>query len=41
MRKILISLIALVGVSLSARAQFFTWGSDPGNLHWYSLESPY
>ena len=41
MRKILLSLIALVAVSLSARGQFYTSGTDPENLRWYSVESPY
>ena len=41
MRKILLSLIVLLAVSVSARGQFYTPGSDPGHLRWYSVESPY
>ena len=41
MRKILLSLIALLAFSASARGQFYTAGTDPGHLHWYTVESPY
>lgn len=41
MKKFFLSLIALVAVSINARGQFYTWGSDPGYLRWYSVESPY
>ena len=41
MKKVLLLLISLLAVSFSARGQFFNWGSDPGYLHWYSVESPY
>ena len=41
MRKFFLSLIALMAISISARGQFYTWGSDPGYLRWYSVESPY
>ena len=41
MRKILLSLFTLLAVSVSAWGQFYTAGTDPGYLHWYSVESPY
>lgn len=41
MRKFLTTLAVLAAVSFSARGQFYTPGTDPGNLRWYSLESPY
>jgi len=41
MKKILLSLVILIAVSISARGQFYTAGTDPGNLHWYTVESPY
>ena len=41
MRKLLLSLITLLAVSVSAWGQFYSSGTDPGNLHWYSVESPY
>ena len=41
MRKFFLSLIALMAISISARGQFYTAGSDPGYLHWYTVESPY
>ena len=41
MRKFVLSLIVLAAVSFSAKGQFFISGTDPGNLRWYSVESPY
>ena len=41
MRKFILSLVVLMAVSISARGQFYTAGTDPGHLHWYSVESPY
>ena len=41
MRNLLLSLIALLAFSVSARGQFYTSGTDPGYLRWYSVESPY
>ena len=40
-RKFLLTALALVALSISARGQFYTPGTDPGNLRWYSIESPY
>ena len=41
MRNLLLSLMALLAFSVSARGQFYTAGTDPGYLRWYSVESPY
>ena len=32
---------AFLALSLGARAQFYQKGTDPGFLHWYSIETPY
>jgi len=40
MRKVFLAVAALCA-AVSARAQFFTQGADPGRLRWYSIESPY
>ena len=40
MRKIL-PILLLLALSWSAGAQFYTAGTDPGYLRWYSIESPY
>lgn len=41
MRKTFIAAALLCLSALCARAQFFTHGSDPSNLRWYSTETPY
>ena len=41
MRKTFITAALLCLSALCARAQFFTHGSDPSNLRWYSTETPY
>ena len=41
MRKTFIAALVLCLSVLSARAQFYTAGSDPSNLKWYSTETPY
>ncbi len=40
MKRILLSLAVLLA-PLCADAQFYSQGSDPGNLRWYSVETPY
>ena len=40
MRKIL-PIVLFLTLCLSARAQFYAPGVDPGHLRWYSVESPY
>ena len=41
MRKTFIAALVLCLSALGARAQFYTVGSDPSNLKWYSTETPY
>lgn len=41
MKKFLLSLIFLAAASFCAKGQFYTPGTDPGYLRWYSVESPY
>ena len=41
MRKTFIVAVVLCLSALCARAQFYTHGSDPSNLKWYSTETPY
>lgn len=40
MKKTIFALLLLFA-ALPLRAQFFQHGTDPGRLHWYSLESPH
>ena len=41
MRKFLLVILFLAAALLPAKAQFFTAGDDPGNLRWFSVETPY
>ena len=41
MRRKLVILAALLLAVLPAKAQFVLTGDDPGNLRWYSIETPY
>ena len=41
MRKTFIAAVLLCLSALCARAQFYTNGSDPSNIRWYSTETPY
>lgn len=41
MRKTFIAAMVLCFSALCARAQFYTSGTDPSNLRWYSTETPY
>ena len=41
MRKIALSLLLLLAVSFGLRAQFYSPGTDPGRLRWYTIDSPY
>lgn len=41
MRKTVLSAALVLLASLAARAQFYTNGSDPSYLKWYSTETPY
>ena len=40
-RKICLVILALLTLSFSASAQFYQKGTDPGNLKWSSIETPY
>ena len=41
MRKIVLTLLLLLAVSFGLRAQFYSPGTDPGHLRWYTMDSPY
>ena len=41
MRKTVLSAVLFLLAISSAKAQFYTQGSDPGYLSWYSTETPY
>lgn len=41
MRKTVLSAVLFLLAISSAKAQFYTQGSDPGYLKWYSTETPY
>ena len=41
MRKFALSLLLLLAVPFGLRAQFYSPGTDPGRLRWYSIDSPY
>ena len=41
MRKLALTLLLLLAVCFGLRAQFYSPGTDPGRLRWYTLESPY
>lgn len=41
MRKNVLSAVLFLLAISSAKAQFYTQGSDPGYLNWYSTETPY
>ena len=40
MKRILLA-FAMMLAPLCAGAQFYSQGSDPGNIRWYSVETPY
>ena len=41
MRKTVLSAVVILLTAISSRAQFYTQGSDPSYLKWYSTETPY
>ena len=41
MRKIALTLLLLLAVTFGLRAQFYSPGTDPGRLRWYTIDSPY
>ena len=41
MRKFALCLLLLLAVPFGLRAQFYSPGTDPGRLRWYSIDSPY
>ena len=41
MRKTVLSAAILLLATLSVRAQFYTQGSDPSYIKWYSTETPF